>query len=108
MEKLQNLKNLYIIGFTDNIKLNDTYTKEEIINLMVENWIGYFECHKCGRWDDCKYAQKHPANLNRSVDIKCGIGIDFITNFINTTFHLIAYKIWHIFYELHFNEKYTR
>jgi DNA-directed RNA polymerase subunit L len=87
--KKQNLNNLYIINLTYNIKLNDTYTKEEIINLMVENWIGYFECHKCGKWDYCKYAQKHPANPNRSIDIRCGIAIDFITNFINTTFNLI-------------------
>jgi len=56
---------------------------------MIENWIGYFECHKCGKWDYCKYAQKHPSNPNRSKEIRCGIAIDFITNFINTTFHLI-------------------
>lgn len=87
--KKQNLNDLYIVGFTDNIKLNDSYNEEEIINLMVENWIGYFECHKCGKWNYCKYAQKYPANPNRSIEIKCGIGIDFITNFINTTFNLI-------------------
>jgi len=56
---------------------------------MIENWIVYFECHKCGKWDYCKYAKKHPANPDRSIDIKCGIAIDFITNFINTTFSLI-------------------
>jgi hypothetical protein len=56
---------------------------------MIENWIGYFECHKCGKWDYCKYAQKHPVNPDRSIDIRCGIAIDFITNFINTTFSLI-------------------
>ncbi len=37
---------------------------------MIENWIGYFECHKCGKWDYCKYTQKHPANPDRSIDIK--------------------------------------
>ena len=56
---------------------------------MIENWLGYYECHKCGKWDYCKYAKKHPANPNRSIDIKCGIAIDFITNFINTTFSLL-------------------
>jgi hypothetical protein len=56
---------------------------------MIENWIGYFECHKCGKWDYCKYAQKHPANPDRSIDIRCGIAIDFITNFVHTTFSLI-------------------
>ena len=87
--KKQNLNNLYIIGFTDNIKLINSYNKEEITQLMIENWIGYFECHKCGKWDYCKYAQKHPANPHRSIDIRCGIAIDFITNFINSTFDLI-------------------
>jgi len=53
--KKQNLNNLYIIGFTDNIKLINSYNKEEITQLMIENWIGYFECHKCGKWDYCKY-----------------------------------------------------
>ncbi len=33
--------------------------------------------------------KKHPANPDRSIDIRCGIAIDFITNFINTTFSLI-------------------
>jgi len=80
---------LYIIGFTDNIVLNDNYNQEEIIQLMIKNWIGYFECHKCGKWDYCKYTQKHPANPDRSIDIRCGIAIDFITNFINTTFSFI-------------------
>jgi hypothetical protein len=88
MEKL-NLDNLYIIGFLNNIKLENNYSKEEITNLMVDNWIGYFECHKCGKWNNCKYAQKHPANPNRSVDIRCGVAIDFITNFIDTTFSLL-------------------
>ncbi|MCK5110359.1 MAG: hypothetical protein KAQ94_02475 [Arcobacteraceae bacterium] len=88
MEKLD-LNNLYIIGFKNNIKLEDSYNKEEITKLMINNWIGYFECHKCGKWDYCKYAQKHPVNPNRSIDIQCGIAIDFITNFINTTFPLI-------------------
>jgi hypothetical protein len=87
--KKQNLSNLYIIGFTDNIKLINSYNKEEITQLMIENWIGYFECHKCGKWDYCKYAQKYPANPPRSIDIRCGIAIDFITNFINTTFDLL-------------------
>ncbi len=87
--KQQDFNNLYIMGFTNNIDLTDSYSEEKIIKLMVENWIGYFECHKCGKWDYCKYAQKHTANTDRSIDIRCGIAIDFITNFINTTFSLI-------------------
>jgi len=89
MKKVQDLSNLFIFSIRNNITLNDSYSKEEIIKLMIENWIAYFECHKCGKWDYCKYAQKHPVNPNRSIDIRCGIAIDFITNFINTTFFLI-------------------
>ena len=53
---------------------------------FFSEWIPYFECHKCGRWDYCKYAQKHPANPNRSVDIKCGVAIDCLTNLITSAF----------------------
>jgi hypothetical protein len=88
MKKI-NLNDLNIMGFSEKIKLKDSYTKVEITSIMIDNWLGYFECHKCGKWDYCKYAQKDPVNPNRSIDIKCGIAIDFITNFIDTTFFLL-------------------
>lgn len=74
----------------EKIPIETIITKESLLNHMIDLWIPYYECHKCGKWDYCKYAQKHPANPERSIDIKCGITIDFLTNFINSTFNLIA------------------
>jgi hypothetical protein len=73
----------------DPIDLKGVYNSDTISKLMIENWIPSFECHKCGKWDYCKYAQKHPANPNRSVDIQCGIAIDFVRNYVSTTFSMI-------------------
>lgn len=84
-----NLGNLHLITDNETFDLNGDYTHDMIIEFMINKWVGYFECHKCGRWNSCQYAQKHPVNPNRSIDIKCGVAIDFITNFINTTFSLI-------------------
>ena len=70
------------------IELNKTYTKDELIEVAIDYWITYFECHKCGRWDYCKYAEKHPANPHRSVDIQCGVVKDVLSNYFETTFDL--------------------
>ncbi len=74
----------------DPIALAGGYSEEELTQLMIDNWIPYFECHKCGKWDYCKYAQKHPANPERSIDIQCGVAVDFVRNYINTTFSMIG------------------
>lgn len=84
-----NLNGLELPTYTENISLSNSYSDREIIDLMVDNWIPYYECHKCGKWDYCKFAQPHPANPERSVDIKCGLAVDFISNYITTTFHLL-------------------
>lgn len=85
------LDGLYIDGHSsENVDLSGMYNEQMLIDIMVENWVPYFECHKCGKWDYCKYAKKHPANPNRSVDIQCGIAVNFITNYVNTTFSLIG------------------
>ena len=73
----------------DPIDLVGAYSEDTLSELMIENWIPYFECHKCGKWDYCKYAEKHPTNPHRSIDIKCGIAVDFIRNYLNTTFPMI-------------------
>lgn len=86
------INKLYIFDSfgVDKIFLDDTYNQVDLLKSMIYNWIPYFECHKCAKWDYCKYAKKHLINPNRSIDIKCGIAIDFLTNYINTTFNLIS------------------
>jgi len=85
-----NLSDLVLLNrYSDAVPLSDLYDEKEIISLMVEYWIPLFECHKCGKWDYCKYIERHPIYPDKSVEIQCGVAIDFITNFINTTFSLI-------------------
>lgn len=78
-----------IIPGKDPINLVGVYNEDTLSELMIKSWIPYFECHKCGKWDYCKYAEKYPANPHKSIDIKCGIAVDFIRNYLNTTFAMI-------------------
>ena len=73
----------------NRISLNGEYTAESLAELLIENWIPYFECHKCGRWDYCKYAKPHKVNPNRSEDIKCGVVADSLRNFVQVTFVIL-------------------
>ncbi len=86
-----NLDNLYLYSYSDKekIDLSGTYCKESLIKIMIDKWISYMECHKCGKSDYCKYTEPHGANPNKKAEIKCGVARDFIINFVNTTFNLV-------------------
>lgn len=85
---LNNSNDLHIIGFSENIKVED-FSKDYLIDLMIANWIPYMECHKCGKSDYCKYAEPHGVNPEKKAEIKCGVAQDFIRNYINITFDAI-------------------
>lgn len=89
---LISLDGLYLFTYSDKdkIDLSGNYTIESIFDLMVRYWIPYMECHKCGKWDYCKFVEIHKLNSDRAVDIQCGVAINFITNFIRTTFESIV------------------
>ena len=80
---------IFDIYGVDRTPLNGDYSQESLANALIEEWIPYFECHKCGRWDYCKFAEKHPANPARSVDIKCGVAVDCVRNLVSSAFPLI-------------------
>lgn len=80
---------IFDIYGVDRVPLEGNYTVETLADIFIETWIPYFECHKCGRWNYCKYAKPHPANPNRSIDIKCGIAIDCIKNFVYASFGIL-------------------
>lgn len=73
----------------ERIPLSGEYTAESLSETFIENWIPYYECHKCGRWDYCKYAKPYPANPDRSEDIKCGVAVDSLRNFVKATFGIL-------------------
>jgi hypothetical protein len=82
---------LYIFDIYANnkISLKKCKSGDNILKLMIANWIPYIECHKCGKWDYCKYVKVNSVNPNKAVDIKCGVAIDFLTNYIKNTFEKV-------------------
>jgi hypothetical protein len=56
---------------------------------LVADWIPYYECHKCGRFDYCKFVERIPQNPALAFDIKCGIFEAALRVFVETTFHLL-------------------
>lgn len=76
------LKTLY----KTDIQLINKYTKETLSDLMIYNWVPWWECHKCGRSDYCKYAESHSIYPDKKLEIKCGVATNFIQNYINTIF----------------------
>lgn len=73
----------------ERVQLEGGFTDTTLAERLIAEWIPYFECHKCGRWDYCKYAQPHPANPKRSIDIKCGVASDCIRNLVKSAFPLL-------------------
>jgi len=74
-------------GFSqETILLPDgEYSRAELLNTLVNEWIPFFECHKCGRFSYCKFAIPHPANPNRAKDIQCGVVVNALDNFLKVS-----------------------
>src|SRR6185369_4191440 len=57
---------------------------------LVSEWIPYFECHKCGRFDYCKFVQRRPNYPDQALDIKCGVVESSLRLFVEKTFQFLA------------------
>jgi hypothetical protein len=77
---------IYDIYGVDQVELKGDFTAATLSEKLIEEWIPYFECHQCGRFDYCKYVEPNPTNPNRSADIQCGVASDCIKNLINSIF----------------------
>jgi len=84
-----NLSGLYILDGNEKISLDGDYSKDILINKMIDNWVYYMECHKCGKSDYCKYTEPHNVNPHKKAEIQCGVVRDFIRNYVNSTFDSI-------------------
>lgn len=80
---------IFDIYGVERITLDGNYSADSLAEIFIDKWIPYLECHRCGRWDYCKYAQQHPANPERSIDIKCGVVVDSIRNFVRASFTVL-------------------
>ncbi len=76
---------------TDRIKLKGIYTKESLIKLVINEWVPYVECdRKCFRSDFCGFVKKDPNDPERTLEIKCEVGIRAIRNFISYSFNILT------------------
>lgn len=81
------LSGLYLKTLNElDIRLNDKFTKESLVDLLIYKWVFWLECHKCGKSDYCKYTKPHHVNPDKKAEIKCGVATNFIKNYIETTF----------------------
>ena len=87
--KISKVKILDIYG-VKNIVLDGDYTKEELIENLVEYWIPYIDCdRKCFRADSCLFSQKYPDNPYRLTDMQCDAAVKALTVFINNTYLIL-------------------
>lgn len=72
------------------VELKGRYSKRSLTDLFIQEWIPYYECHKCGRFDYCKHVVRIPGAPQLSQDIKCGIFKEALEVFVETTFNLLS------------------
>lgn len=80
---------IYDIYGADRIPLNGDYSINVILDTLINEWIPLYECHKCGRSDYCKFAEKISESSHRMLDIQCGVVVSAMTNFLENTYHLL-------------------
>ncbi|MFQ3177217.1 MAG: hypothetical protein ACI9H9_000322 [Pseudoalteromonas tetraodonis] len=54
-------------------------TLNDIAPLLIDEWVPYFDCIKCGRNDYCKYTKKRLFYPDLFEEVKCGVVSSFIT-----------------------------
>lgn len=87
--KFDNVNILDMLG-TKNIILDGEYDKEELSQFLIDNWVSYIDCdRKCARADYCPFTKAIPYDTSRHNDIKCGVIVNFIRNFIESTYAIL-------------------
>lgn len=73
-------------GFTRS-ELQGTFTSPKLAGLLVEVWLPYFECKKCGRWKYCGLADPvYPQRLDPYRNYRCGVARLALSNFLLSAF----------------------
>lgn len=80
---------IFGIDGIERVELDGEFSVNGLARTLVEEWIPYFECQKCGRGDYCKYTQPNRYNPEVLDDIKCGVAAEAIGNFVKYTFPLL-------------------
>jgi hypothetical protein len=80
---------IFDIYGVERIPLVGNLDAQGLAHKLIDEWIPYFECEKCGRADYCKYTKPDKYRPERLADIKCGVIVEAITNFVRHTFPLL-------------------
>lgn len=73
-----------------NIPLEGDFDADSLAEKLIDDWIPYIDCErKCPRADYCKYTKPSPYHSERLTDVKCGIGVNTLRNFVSCTFHIL-------------------
>lgn len=70
--------------------LHGDYDDQQLASILVEAWIPYYECDKCGKVDFCKYTEPNPYRPGRTKDIKCGVAVNALQNFVRVSFSVLS------------------
>ena len=80
---------IYEINGHSKIRFEGSYSSTDLANEFIERWIPYYECHKCGKGDYCKYTIPYSNQTSKKQDIKCGVAKKALENYVEITFHVL-------------------
>ena len=81
---------IYDIYGIRNIPLQRDFDAHSLSQKLIDEWIPYIDCErKCHRSDYCKFTQPNLYHPDRLTDVKCGIGVNTLKNFVDCTFHIL-------------------
>lgn len=80
---------IFEVNGSSKVNFGGSFTPNEFVRELIERWIPFYECHKCGKGDYCKYTVPYPSNPKRKQDIQCGVAQKALENYIMRTFHVL-------------------
>lgn len=91
MKPVLNLTGLTIVTPGNHrLPLEGNFDAVSLANRMIFEWVPYFECHRCGRFDYCKFVERFPNYPDKARDIKCGVVVSALRLFVKSTFPIFA------------------
>lgn len=73
----------------NRIDLEGPFTSVALAKELTDRWVPLQECHQCGRFDYCKFAQRDPKNPLLSPRSQCGVYVLVLERFVAHTFDLL-------------------
>lgn len=80
---------IFDIAGTRRVPLLGQYSASTLAAALIEEWVPYFECHKCGRFEYCKFVERLPHSRSHARDIKCGVAVAAIHELVHRCFDIL-------------------